>query len=236
MNSSFTKIFSTYIVSTLLLIACSDDRDSNSAKDQAAECTENNTLNRKVIRSTVSGFGDGTDGEFYLDVGEEFLLEEKIYNFTNVYTNKGSSIRLKNTSQNKDAIIEINSVGNCEFLGDIILPQFLGTLRLKCYSVISFNGNIDVSNGDLEIETPSIVIITPDELTKVYRGSTISNSVVIGEISTFSVSPNSANEVTIELKPGSVDGDSVELIPGSFDGDTVEFNHDSMVTGCSNEI
>jgi len=104
-------------------------------------------------REAAGDFGDGSDGELYLAFGEELALEEKTYNFTNVNLDQGSVLTIVGASSEGTGEIRINSLGVCNLLGDINLPDYLGALSLNCYSSIVVQGSINLSNGSLSLAT-----------------------------------------------------------------------------------
>jgi len=189
-NASPSHKFTLLLIVLFLLSACSEENSNEPEvlQSENLSClTESNIIiddssdeiSNVVSSEEISYFGDGMDGEFYLASGEVFNLEEKSYNYSNVYLEADSI--LSATDQVKEGVdsIQINSVGSCNILGDINLVGYRGTLIINCYSQINLGGAVNVPNGSLSIITSTVEITNPDQLLNLGSGATLGDSITI---------------------------------------------------------
>lgn len=163
MKTSSIKSLSLNILSVLLIVGCSDDQKDKESTDalisDSSGCSGAKTTAIRVSQSIDEDFGDGSDGELYLGFDQQLLLEDKVYNFTNIYTEEGSYVNLAEITTNQDSIITINALGNCELHGDIILPGYTGTLSISCNS-LDGSGSIDISEGAVILQEDAASVVT----------------------------------------------------------------------------
>jgi len=151
------------ILSLGLMTGCLEDssHSENSRANNEETCPTTNLISQRT--STTRHFGDGSDGEFYLAEDETFLLDEETYNFSNVYTELDSILAASNQAKDGTGKIVINSVGNCEFFGNIILADYNGTLEINCYSTLNLWGTINLggtvvaSTGSISLENSEVI-------------------------------------------------------------------------------
>lgn len=143
-----------------VLLGCSgQDKKEGLAEPSGSEPGENCLAKTHSISAAeVSlnyNYGDGSDGEFYLRHGEIFYLEEKTYNFTNVNLEEGSLLTIASGWIDGTGIIQINSLGICNFWGNIEASGYGGKITINCSgdsslaAVVSHpDGNVTLSTGD----------------------------------------------------------------------------------------
>ncbi len=155
------------ILSLGLMTGCLDD-NSHSTNTQAnndENCPTTNLISQRTLTPTTLYYGDASDGEFYLAADDIFPLDEQIYNFSNVYTEPGSTLTVSDGARGGTEKIVINSVGNCDFFGDIMLADYNGTLEINCYSTINFSiGSISLGATELTATDASSVVVNSSEL------------------------------------------------------------------------
>ena len=208
MKSSYFKYLILPILNVSLIVGCSHE-----SKDSAdTECLETKAIATEKRQTKTIDYGDGTEGQLYLSTGQKFLLEAKTYNFMNIYAEEGSELSLANIATDQNFVIELNSIGSCDFHGDIILPDYTGTLIINCYSQMSLSGNIELSSGSLTLQTPSMVISNPSDFTSLQDNFPNDGSITLGDAVTISTSPSTTlNQEPIDL--GSIDSGSISLSP-----------------------
>lgn len=172
------RLFTSVIVLTLIL-ACSEKDEETS--DESLTCKPLDSAVQKKFEFEDPDFGDGTDGELYLASGETLFLEERVYNFNNVYLEVDATLEASDLVTNESGTIRINALGGCEFFGNIKLQHYNGVLEINCYSHISLGGVVDVPNGEVSITTSSETLTSADDLTALEAGSTIGGSISIDD-------------------------------------------------------
>ncbi|MBL4796797.1 MAG: hypothetical protein JKY50_05255 [Oleispira sp.] len=147
--SSICKIF-TSIILIGSVIACKEDNDKSNvsldiqegtqkeviapseAQDEIPECPEFGPSIQAMSINGVQEFNDGSDGDFYLATGETFTLEERIYNFNNIYLENNSNVEISEQANKDTAVIKINALGSCEFYGNLNFEGYEGTVEIRC--------------------------------------------------------------------------------------------------------
>ncbi len=201
MRNSYLKYIILPILYFSLIVGCSDESKDSADTDSLfvapIQCLEPEAIATEKRQIKTLDYGDGTEGELYLSKDQQFLLEAKAYSFLNIYAEEGSELSLTNIATSQDSVIELNSIGSCDFHGDIILPEYTGTLIINCYSQINLSGNIDLSKGKLILKTPTMNIINPSDSTNLQDDFPNDNSVTLGEAVTITTSPST----TLTLEP-----------------------------------
>ncbi len=141
------------------MTGCLDDNShsTNSQANNDENCPTTSLISQRTSTSTTLDFGDGSDGEFYLAEDEVFLLDEKTYNFSNVYTELDSILTASDQAKGGTEKIVINSVGNCDFFGNIILTDYNGTFEINCNGTINLGGTITASTGSINLENSEVI-------------------------------------------------------------------------------
>ncbi len=200
------------ILSLGLMTGCLDD-NSHSTNTQAnndENCPTTNLISQRTLTPTTLYFGDASDGEFYLAEGDVFLLDEQVYNFSNAYTEPGSTLTISDEARDGTGKIVINSVGNCDFFGDIMLADYNGELEINCFGTFNLGGfiyigsAINTSTGSINLENSELIAGEEFEFGSDAIISTDLSSVVInsGELTISGVS--AADVPTLELGETSI--------------------------------
>ncbi len=201
MKTSYFKSVILQIISFSLIMGCSDETENSTDSEPSllapSPCLESEAITVKNHQLKTIEYDDNPQGQLYLSADQEFILEDKTYNFLSIYTEENSKIHLAASATSKDSIIELNSIGSCDFHGDIILSEFTGTLILNCYSQLNLSGTIELSSGNLILKTPLVEITYSSDLSELQNNSSTDGSITLGDTFTIISSPSP----TLELGP-----------------------------------
>lgn len=194
MNATYFKNIVLYILTYSIISGCADESGKNSGTESLVivptQCLEPQVESVKKLQANIADYSKELEEQLYLATDQNFLLEDKIYNFLSIYVEEGSKLSLAEIATNQDSIIELNSIGSCDFHGNIALPDYSGTLIISCYGQINLSGNIDLSKGSLVLRTPTTNIINPDTSTNLQDDLPNDNSITLGEAVTITTSPS----------------------------------------------
>lgn len=149
--------FSACLIYLPLMSACLEDKNNNSDIDPKA-CIEPKAFINSEHQSRMASTEDNNDGDLYLSNEQEFLLEDKTYNFTSIYTEEGSTLTLANITSDQNSIITLNTLGSCDIHGDISLDEYTGTLIIKCANQLNMSGSIHLSGGSFILDASSMAL------------------------------------------------------------------------------
>lgn len=175
------------VIATALLFGCNGE-SKESIQDNPDDRHSGECVNTKItpIRTQLLkavDFGDGSDGEFHLGFGETFLLEEKIYNFTNVNLDPGSFLTIIDELNESDEGVTINSLGICNFLGSVDLSGYSGNLLINCNIGLTIFGGNYSSSGVVTLSGTNLFLISEGESTNIME-----ETISIGSIGSIDIS------------------------------------------------
>jgi len=180
------------------LIACKEDnKESTSSHVPAEEISacqasvasiqavpKEEVSTRAISANSSQDFGEDSAADFYLASGEVGFLEDREYNFNNIYLESNSIINISEQANTDSAFIKIHALGSCDLNGVFNLDGYKGTLELRCDGQFNTGGTINVSNSSvsssiIELRTNGILITKSETLSgeddDAGRGVIISN-------------------------------------------------------------
>ncbi|MFT7559480.1 MAG: hypothetical protein ACI93R_001391 [Flavobacteriales bacterium] len=185
-----------------IISGCSgDSNNANKAQSEDDEICQVIKSAAPKTSSTIDYFGDGSDGELYLGENEVFLLDERNYNFDNIYVEVNSILETSDQARDGVGKIVINSRGDCEFYGDFILEDYKGLLEINCYGTTIVASLISVPLGSVSFSHMGEIDTTDT--------STQENSVVIGSTLTLSGSIPAPQATSIIVSSLNTAGDFI---------------------------
>lgn len=197
-------------------------------------CLNASTILAKTRHLNRMNFGDGSDGEFYLASEESFQLEEKTYNFTNVNLDQGSLLTVVNGLSVGMGLIQINSLGVCNLLGDVDLVDYSGEFVLNCGSDIMMSGTYTHLNGNTTLSASDSLLNSEETSTNITSSTISSDSIDISgaELSTISVN---VQEGAVNYSPETIviDGGSQIISEDEVFVEVEAESGDESLTMCS---
>ncbi len=234
-----------FVVLTGLLFGCGDQSKKNTEEEASelslsADCGDTTTTSSRNRTTTTEDFGDGSDGEFYLAHGDLFQLQERTYNFTNVNLDQGSLLTIASELSGSSGTIRINSLGVCNFLGDVELSGYRGSFFLNCNSSLTVGATFHVG-GNLILSTSEAALISEESTTNISEVTLSSaGSIDISGAELLTLSTNViGGEVTYSLDANLVEISPVDLAPMVTTGELLltpqQMNEASALTirGCT---
>ncbi|MFT5103883.1 MAG: hypothetical protein ACI86C_001543 [Candidatus Latescibacterota bacterium] len=221
------------------LFGCGGESQEETEKERietvsADECVNAKESPSKSRHMKSIGFGDGSDGEFYLAYDDVFQLEEREYNFTNVNLDLGSLLTVVGELSESEGTIHINSLGVCNLLGDVDISEYGGTFILNCNSSITMEGSYSHPNGNTSLATSEWILTSVETSTNISE-STISvgtTDISGAELSTISASVV-AGEVTYSPGVLVIHDNSVIIEGGEGSFELEDESGDESLTNCS---
>jgi hypothetical protein len=173
--SSVYKIFtSTILIGSV--IACKEDNDKSNvspdiqeeaqkeviappeSQNELPECPELTASSQRMSVNSVQEFNNGSDGDFYLATDETFILEERIYNFNNIYLENNSNVEISEQANKDTAVIKINALGSCDFYGNLNFEGYEGAVEIRCDGQMAFGAALTSGYTITLVGTGAIVI------------------------------------------------------------------------------
>ncbi len=209
------------VITIGLLTACvggdeSDSSESDRPLHYWEECEPSKRTIRSMPESSIEKIGTDSDGELYLAAGETLFLDERAYNFTNIYLESDSIIKVSEVAKNGLGKIQINSLGSCEFYGDIKLENYRGMLEISCFNIV-VGGEISTPVGSMNIsvsDEPEVVVVESGAL---IIGSEGAGFIASGTLVVGSVGIDSSGPVNVGI-------DSINIISSPADSGSITSN------------
>lgn len=172
--SSISKFF-TSIILIGSVIACKEDSDQSNAssdiqeeaqkeviappepQNEILECSEA-APSIQVMSIASTPDVSGSDGDYYLASGEVAVLEDREYNFNNIYLESNSTINISEQAKTDSAFIKINALGSCDLNGLVNIIDFKGTLQIHCDGQFNSGGELRVSGNRVLLLANGMVI------------------------------------------------------------------------------
>ncbi len=211
--------------------------DSSLSDSETEFCNGNLPVQNKSNFTVSSNtFGDGSDGEILITNGETFVIDQTQYNFSNFYAEADSLLLISNNLANSAETIEINSLGICNFLGDIDFSNFDGDIKIHCGGEMNLGGIfLGSTNGKTVLTSNSFVInssFDPSNVNILFSGTSPNASISFtgGEFNSLVQTdlPSNGDSVTIGNNILNLDVDSPQTIDGTIStGDNLISLNDS---------
>ncbi len=220
------------------LFGCGGESQKKDEKEMseiilADECVSSKAGSFKSTPMENIDFGDGSDGELYLAYDDVFLLEEKEYNFTNVNLDQGSLLMMVGELSEGEGIIQINSLGVCNLLGDVDISNYRGTFILNCSSII-LEGSYNHSSGNTVLTTPDSILISDETSTNISESTMSTGSIDISSAELSTVSVNALEGVVTYFPEAIVINDNSSIITAGEISFEIETESDDVsLTNCS---
>lgn len=204
--SSICKVF-TSIMLIGSLIACKEDNKESTSSHVPAEeisacqaslasiqAVPNDELpTRTISANSPQNFGENSAADFYLASGEVGFLEDREYNFNNIYLESNSIINISEQANTNSAFIKIHALGSCDLNGVFNIEGYKGTLEIRCDGQFNTGGVINVSSSSV---SSSIIELR-------------SNGILITKLETLSGEDNDAGSGVIISNGDDLDGDGL---------------------------
>jgi hypothetical protein len=173
--SSICKFF-TSIILIGSVIACKEDNDKSNvspdiqeeaqkeviappeSQNELPECPELTASSQRMSVNSVQEFNNGSDGDFYLASGEVGFLEDREYNFNNIYLESNSTIKISEQANTDSAFIKIHALGSCDFYGNLNFEGYEGTVEIRCDGQMTFGAALTSGYTITLVGTGAIVI------------------------------------------------------------------------------
>ncbi len=173
------------------VIGCSEDNDestsSHVSEEEVSACQTSATSIQSVSNEEVStrvisannsqDFNEGSDGDFYLASGEVSFLEDREYNFNNIYLESNSTLSISEQANTDSAFIKIYAQGSCDFNGEFNIEDYKGTLEVRCDGQFNSGGTLRISGSSVELRSSGI-LVTKTEANSEEEGSAGSGVVI----------------------------------------------------------
>ena len=158
------------------VIACKEDNDKSNvsldiqevhhkeviapseAQNEIPVCPELGSSIQAMSVNSVQQFDDGSDSDFYLASGEVSFLEDREYNFNNIYLETNSTIKISEQANTDSAFIKIHALGSCDLNGEVNIEGYKGTLEIRCDGQFNPGGVLRVSGSSVELSSNGIVV------------------------------------------------------------------------------